>query len=116
MADFQLELDERGETLVAKLIGEASLATNDAMEHGLMGVYARRPKYLVLDLSQLDFIASLAMGNLVSLQQRIVQRNGGWVRAAAANPDVRKAFEHARLDKLFDLADSVEDALQRDPS
>lgn len=111
MAGLEIRVEERDGAVIAKLIGEASLATSGDLERGLMGVHARRPSRLVLDLSELTFIASLALGNLVELQQRVVGRNGGAVRAAGLRPEVRKAFEHARLDQLFPFSETVDQAL-----
>lgn len=112
MAGLEIQIEEQGEFHIARLVGEASLATNDAMERGLMGLHALQPKYVVLDLSGLTFIASLAMGNLVSLQQRVVGRNDGWVKAAGLNAEVRRAFEHARLDQLFEITETVDEAMR----
>jgi len=111
MAGLDVQIEERGETIIARFNGEASLDTAEDMERGLQGVYAHQPKRVVLDLSGLTFIASLAMGNLVSLHQHVVHRNGGWVKAACLDDNIHGAFKKARLDALFELTDSVEAAL-----
>jgi anti-anti-sigma factor len=106
-----MQIEERGDALVAHLTGEASLATIDEMDRALEGLYAHEPKHLVLDLSGLTFISSHAMGQLVSLRQRVVEGNRGWVKAAGLNGHLRGAFHYARLDELFDITDTVDAAL-----
>lgn len=65
---------------------------------------------VLVDFSRTDYIDSSGLGALVSLNKRIRER-GGALRLAALNEDLRTLFELTRLDTLFELHDSVADAV-----
>jgi anti-anti-sigma factor len=76
----------------------------------LQTVGARRPQAVVIDLSQLTFMSSLAMGVILAFRRNVLA-HGGRVKVAAVQPLVLDSFRRARLDKVFDLVDSVDVAL-----
>lgn len=65
---------------------------------------------VLVDFSETGYIDSSGLGALVSLNKRIRER-GGELRLAALNEDLRTLFELTRLDTLFELHDSVADAV-----
>ncbi len=65
---------------------------------------------IVVDLAQVQFVDSSAMGALLSLA-RHVRRNGGNIKLAAASERVMVAFELIRLQKSIDVYGTVEAAL-----
>jgi anti-anti-sigma factor len=94
---------EKDGEVVVRVSGEAVLATASALEAGLLRVAARRPPLVTLDLSQLGFISSLAMGVLVTYRRGVV-RSGGRVRLAPdLQPTVREALERAGLIDLLEI-------------
>jgi anti-anti-sigma factor len=87
--------------LVIRVKGEASVEHAGALLDGLLTATARRPGIVTLDLSELSFIASLAMGVLVAYRRGVV-RTGGRVRLAEEmQPAVREALARAELLDLF---------------
>ena len=76
----------------------------------LQTVGAARPKGVVIDLSKLTFMSSLAMGVILAFRRNVLA-HGGRVKVAAVQPLVLDSFRRARLDKVFDLVDSVDVAL-----
>ena len=110
VAALQVELVETPQAVVARLIGEGGVMAADALQFSLLGLSAKRPALVVFDLAQLVFVASLVMGALVTFRRGVV-RNGGKVKLAGLKPDVLEAFRTARLDELFEISESVDDAL-----
>jgi anti-anti-sigma factor len=111
MSELKIDLRDVEGVTVVKLSGEASVATSDVMERGLMGLYARRPAAVVLDLSELSFISSLGMGHLMTMRQHVVERRGGTLRAAALQGPVLTAFQRSGLDKMVPVYDDLDAAL-----
>ena len=65
---------------------------------------------MVLDLSELSLLSSLAMGLLVRFR-RDLARWGGRVTIAGARPPIRESLEVTGLVGLFELHAAVTDAL-----
>ena len=66
-------------------------------------------KFLI-DCSQTGYIDSSGLGALVSLTKK-VREQGGELRIAALNDDLRSLFELTKLDTLFHISPSAEEAL-----
>jgi anti-anti-sigma factor len=75
----------------------------------LQAVSAKRPTLAVLDLRELSFISSLAMGVLLAFRRSVVA-GGGKVRVAAMQTLVLDSFKRARLDRVFEIVDNLEAA------
>lgn len=90
--------------------GQADTAAVAEIERAFLRVAAGRPRLVVLDLSEMSFVSSLAMGLLVTLH-KAVTRQGGQLRLAAVQPLVAAAFARVRLLELLEVCDSVASAL-----
>jgi anti-sigma B factor antagonist len=66
-------------------------------------------KFLI-DFSNTGYIDSSGLGVLVSLSKKI-REQGGELRLANLNEDLRTLFELTKLDTLFNIADTREAAL-----
>ena len=81
------------------------------MQAEVAAAAAERPESpLVLEMSKVGFVPSLSLGALVTLMQGCRQSNQRFV-LAGLQPPVRESLALIRLDKLFDICDTVEDAL-----
>ena len=65
---------------------------------------------VVLDLGQVEFLSSFALGKLVVLQRR-TQQQGGWLRLAGLRPQLQELFRITMLDQLFEVFPQVQEAL-----
>jgi len=96
---------------VLVLSGEADLASAVPLRARLTEATEATPSWLVLDLTDLDFIDSTGLGVLVGALRR-VRAGGGDVRVAAAQPGIARVFSVTGLDRVFGLYPSVDDAMQ----
>lgn len=106
---FEVRCEAQGDVILAQVIGEADIVNADKLETLCLPLVAQRPRRMVVDLSQLTFISSLAMGKLVAARKSIV-KHGGEVIIAAPSPLVHEALRRARLHDLFTIVSSVEEA------
>lgn len=90
--------------------GQADTAAIAEIERAFLRVTAGGPRLTVLDLSEMSFISSLAMGSLMNLH-KTVTRQGGRLRLAAVQPLVAEAFARIRLPEILEVCDSVAAAL-----
>ena len=78
--------------------------------HGARGLIARLereieihlPWKMVLDFSEVTFMDSSGIAVVVRARQR-VRELGGSVRLEKTNPQIRKVFQAAALDKLMEI-------------
>ena len=66
----------------------------------------------VVDLSQVDFMDSAGLGTLIAVLKRITER-GGDMKIACLQKKPRMVFEITRAYKVFEIYDSVDEALRK---
>ena len=64
----------------------------------------------VIDFSRTGYIDSSGLGALVTISKQ-VREHGGEMRLAGLNDDLRTLFELTKLDTLFAISNSAEQAL-----
>jgi len=64
---------------------------------------------IVLDLGQVDFIDSSGLGAIVAAMKQLGANRR--LDLAALNPNVDKVFRLTRMDRVFHIFDTLEDAL-----
>jgi len=65
---------------------------------------------IVIDLAEVPYLDSAALGVLVDAVRRVREHDGG-ISLVSTTPFVRRAFEITRLVKIFQLFDDTESAL-----
>lgn len=74
---------------------------------------AARPKTaVILDLTAVEYIPSLGLGALVSLLRHLREKEHR-LMLAGLRPDVRTTLAVTRLDKLFEIYPSFDEAVRR---
>jgi anti-sigma B factor antagonist len=81
---------------------ELKNTVQEALEHG-------ERKFLV-DFTRTGYIDSSGLGALVSISKK-VREHGGELRLAGLNEDLRSLFELTKLDTLFAITDTPDQAL-----
>jgi anti-sigma B factor antagonist len=66
---------------------------------------------LVLDFQQVSFIDSSCLGTLVSLAKDLREKKGD-IKITGLADDVRSIFQITRLDRVFQLYDTVDEAVE----
>lgn len=70
----------------------------------------RGERKFVIDCTQTGYIDSSGLGALVSLSKK-VREQGGELRIAGLNEDLRALFELTKLDTLFHISPTADEAL-----
>jgi anti-sigma B factor antagonist len=105
-----VRVSEAGQAVVVRLEGEVRVLEVPRLQVPLMQLVARKVPLVVLDLADLTFISSLAIGALVGLR-RDLGRFGGRVRMAGVRPAVAEVLESTRVGTLFASYATVEEAV-----
>ena len=65
----------------------------------------------IIDMEKVDFMDSAGLGTLIALLKRVTER-GGDMKIACLQKKPRMVFEITRAYKVFEIYDSVEDAMR----
>jgi anti-anti-sigma factor len=102
-------VEKRDGAIVVSLAGELDLYNAEDVRAALLECCAQEPAVLVLDLAEVTFIDSTALGVLIEARSRLADRGG--FRLAAPGLEVRRALEVSGLDKHLSVFDTVAEAL-----
>jgi anti-sigma B factor antagonist len=105
-------VDRNDGSTVVHLAGELDLYNAHAVREALIAACEESPDRLVVDLTDVSFIDSTALGVLIEARSRMTNRRA--FRLASPGLETRRALEVSGLDKHFSVHDSVEAALAQD--
>jgi anti-sigma B factor antagonist len=94
---------------VIRLAGELDLYNAAPVRQALLDACNDGPTRIVVDLSQVDFIDSTALGVLIEARTKLANRKAFLL--AAPGLVTRRALQISGLDRHFTVHDTVEDAL-----
>ncbi len=107
--ELDIQTEEISDGVILRPTGEIDLSCAATLRQQLGQVQAGRPARLVVDLSGVPYMDSSGVATLVEAMQ-IARRTGSKLVLAALQEKVRSIFEIARLDMVFAIVDSVDDA------
>jgi anti-sigma B factor antagonist len=104
-----LGVEKVGGASVVKLAGELDLYNAAQVRNALAGACDDEPERVVVDLSDVEFIDSTALGVLIEARTKLDNRRAFLLAAPAL--ETRRALEISGLDRHFGVHDSVSEAL-----
>ena len=107
--EFHVEERAGASPPVIAVGGEIDVATAPQLRECLHRVIARGEATVVLDLLQVTFLDSTALGVLVGALKRC-RELGGDLHLVVADPRILKIFEITGLTNVFTIADSLQAA------
>jgi anti-sigma B factor antagonist len=107
--DPVLGVERRGDAYVVKLGGELDLYNAQQVREALAEAASDSPQRVVVDLGEVEFIDSTALGVLIEARTRLNNRRAFLL--AAPGLETRRALEISGLDRHFSVHDSVSEAL-----
>jgi len=103
-------IERRGDTLVLRLPAQLTVANRQELKQQVVDELDRGERRFVIDLAGTLYIDSSGLGVLVSLSKKI-REQGGELRLANLNDDLKTLFELTKLDTLFQISDTRDRAL-----
>lgn len=104
-----ISVEQDGRAYVVKLGGELDLYNAEQVRTTLLEVVGKAPERLVLDLAEVEFIDSTALGALIEARASLPNRRG--LLLASPNIETRRALQVSGLDRHLPVHDSVDAAL-----
>ncbi|HZR94380.1 MAG TPA: STAS domain-containing protein [Gaiellaceae bacterium] len=101
-------IDRADGATVVRLAGELDLYNAAVVRDALLECCAESPDRLIVDLSDVTFIDSTALGVLIEARSRMANRRGFLL--AAPGLETRRALEISGLDRHFAVHESLDAA------
>ena len=99
-----------GDVQVMRVDGQLVVGNRQELKDLIQAALTAGARKFLLDFSQTGYIDSSGLGALVTIAKQARER-GGDLRLAGLNDDLRALFELTKLDTLFSIADTPEQAL-----
>lgn len=106
---FSQTKDEGG-VLVIRVEGQLIVGNRQSLKEMVQEAIDQGERRILIDFSRTGYIDSSGLGALVSISKK-VREAGGELRLAGLNEDLRSLFELTKLDTLFAIAETREQAL-----
>ena len=104
--------EDRDDVVVLKLKGNLDALTAPDLRPVIDELVSNRTTQVIFDLGELTLIDSSGVGAIVSLFKR-VRLLGGDVKIARLTNQPKEIFRLLRLDRAFELFETVEEAEQK---
>jgi anti-sigma B factor antagonist len=100
--EMRVEVTREGDTVVVAPSGEVDLSRSPKLRNALRDAQASRPKRVVIDLSDVEYMDSSGVATLVEAYQ-VARRNGSKMVLCGLMDRVKSIFEIAKLDSVFTI-------------
>ena len=108
--DLRLDVSVHGEWSVLRVGGEVDVATAPRMRERLISLVNDQRFFLVVDLSDVDFIDSTGLGVLIGALKRVRSRDGD-LHLVCGDQRILRVFEITGLDQVFQIHETIDAAV-----
>ena len=105
---FQVQKSD--DVTVVDVDGQLIVGNRQELKQRVLQELEQGERKFVIDFAQTGYIDSSGLGVLVSLSKKI-REQGGELRLSSLNEDLRTLFELTKLDTLFRITDTKEQAM-----
>jgi anti-sigma B factor antagonist len=96
--------------MIVRVEGQLVVGNRTELKEHLQRLLEQGERRFLIDFSQTGYIDSSGLGALVALARK-VREEGGDLRLSGLNEDLRSLFELTKLDTLFTISDTPDQAL-----
>ena len=101
-------VEHHGGAIVLRLAGELDLYNADEVRSALVDILASEPTRIVIDMSEVNFVDSTALGVLIEARSKLGRND---LLLAAPQIETRRTLQVSGLDRRLPVRPSVTDAL-----
>ncbi len=94
---------------IIELEGEVDVYTAPQLKQQMVSLLEGGSRQMVIDLTNVEYLDSTALGVLIGGLKRIREHDGNMV-LVCPSPRIRRVFEITGLDKIFDIYNSSDEA------
>ncbi|HUL70351.1 MAG TPA: STAS domain-containing protein [Gemmatimonadales bacterium] len=101
---------DSGGVYMVKVEGQLIVGNRQELKSAVQQALDQGERRFLIDFSRTGYIDSSGLGALVSISKK-VREQGGELKLSGLNEDLRSLFELTKLDTLFAIAETPEQAL-----
>lgn len=105
------QVTRNGGVTLVEVEGQLIVGNRQELKQKVLEHLEAGDRKFVIDFANTGYIDSSGLGVLVSLSKKI-REQGGELRLSSLNEDLRTLFELTKLDTLFRIADTKDQALE----
>lgn len=108
---MNFEISQHEGVTIVEITGQLIVANRQELKDDVLKLLDSGTRKFLIDFRDTAYIDSSGLGVLVSLSKKIREK-GGEMRLSNLNEDLRTLFELTKLDTLFHIADTRDQALK----
>ena len=108
--DVEVEIENRDGATILRPMGEIDLSRAPSLRYRIGEAQRERPDRLIIDLNEVPYMDSSGVATLVEAM-KVARQSGGKLVLCSMQERVRSIFEIARLDMVFTIVGSTDEAL-----
>ena len=111
MSSLSIKVVTENDTTIIKLGGAADMTEAQELSKQLEIIVEQGCSNIIVDMRELQFVCSMALGSLIQLRQKCCDKG---IKLSLLNiqPSLKKVLQTTQLDHLFNICDSMENALK----
>ncbi len=98
------------DVVILQLVGEIDMHSGTELRGELLEIAQKPPAQTIINMSEVDFMDSSGVAILIEALQ-LHRRNSSQLKLVGINQRVRSIFEISRLDTVFEIYDSEDEAV-----
>ncbi|HPN73546.1 MAG TPA: STAS domain-containing protein [Candidatus Omnitrophota bacterium] len=106
---MQMNFEDKCGVTVCKVTGDIDINSSPDMKKSFEKIFKEKKNKVAIDLSYVGYVDSSGLATIVEILKN-VRLYGGKLKLAGLSDKVRGLFEITKLDKLFDISDTIEKA------
>ena len=107
---MQINSEQKGEISVFKVTGDIDIESAPEVKKTFDKAITSASKKVVINLEEVDYVDSSGLATLVEILKNL-RGHGGALKLSNLSAKVKGLFEITKLDKLFDITQNEEDAV-----
>ena len=107
---MDLTTEEKNGVTIVKMAGKINVPEAQELMTFIEKLIDEGKHRLVIDFSEIKYIGSLGVGVLATLLRKVIQV-GGSMKLVALNLFVQKIFTVTKLDKIFEIYETLDECL-----
>ena len=108
---MQVQVSHQGDAAIISVSGDVDLYSSTEVRKEITRQSKKKVPLIVVNLAEVDYMDSSGVATLVEGLQ-LTGKYKGEFRIACLQPSVREVFELARLDHVFSIFDTEEQAVK----
>ena len=105
-----VKTEQKGNLTVCHVEGEIDINTAPDIKKMFDKLITKKEPKIVINLAKVTYVDSSGLATLVEILKNM-RSYGGKMKLSNMSPKIKSLFEITKLEKLFDIASSVEEAI-----